>query len=324
MVFIVDLLKSQYTVSIPYPEVSFEGQTVIVTGSNIGLGLEAARHAVRLNAAKVIIACRTTSKGEEAKKSIEESTKRTGVIEVWKLDLSSYASVKEFASQANTLPRLDVLLENAGISTRKFEMSEDNESTITTNVVSTFLLALLLLPKLKETAATYNTTPRLTIVTSELHEMADLQERKDKSGRIFDTMNDPKRGNMSSRYNNSKLLEILILRQIVETCAPAGYPVILNLTAPGFCRSSLAREMGVAANAMYIALHARTTEVGSRCLVHAIQAGKESHGKYMRNAQVHEVSCWVRSEEGKKTQGRVWTELSEKLEVISPGILQNF
>jgi retinol dehydrogenase-12 len=229
MVFVVDLLKSQYAVSIPYPEDAFEGQTVIITGSNTGLGLEAARHAVRLNAAKVIIACRTVSKGEEAKKSIEESTKKTGVVEVWKLDLSSYASVKEFASKANELPRLDVLLENAGVSTRKFVLTEDNESTITTNVVSTFLLALLLLPKLKETAAKYNTTPHLTIVTSELHAMSDLPERKDKSGRIFDTLNNPAKAKMTTRYNVSKLLEMLALRQIVETHAPTGYPVVLNL-----------------------------------------------------------------------------------------------
>jgi retinol dehydrogenase 12 len=324
MVFIVDLLKSQYRVSIPYPESSFEDQTIIVTGSNTGLGLEAARHAVRLNAAKVIIACRTVSKGEEAKKSIEESTQRTGVVEVWKLDLSSYASVKEFAVRANQLPRLDVLLENAGISTQKFELSEDNESTITTNVVSTFLLALLLLPKLKETAAKYNTTPRLTIVTSELHAISNLPERKDKSGRIFDTLNDPKKASMTTRYNVSKLLEVLILRQIVESHAPAGYPVILNLVAPGFCRSSLVKEMDLAISAMYFALHARTTEVGSRCLVLATQAGKESHGKYLRDAQIQEVATWVTSEEGKKTQARVWMELSEKLEIITPGIVKNF
>jgi hypothetical protein len=44
----------------------------------MGLGLEAARHAVILNATKVIIAYRTVSKAEEAKESIEESTERLG------------------------------------------------------------------------------------------------------------------------------------------------------------------------------------------------------------------------------------------------------
>ncbi len=44
-----------------------------------------------------------------------------------------------------------------------------NESTITVNVVSTFLLALLILPKLQETAKLQGTTPNLTIVSSEVH-----------------------------------------------------------------------------------------------------------------------------------------------------------
>jgi retinol dehydrogenase-12 len=178
-------------------------------------------------------------------------------------------------------------LENAGISTRKFELTEGNESTITTNVVSTFLLALLLLPKLKETAAKFNTTPHLTIVTSELHGLSDLPERKDKSSQIFETLNDRAKAKMSTRYNVSKLLEVLALRQIVESHAPVGYPVVLNLVAPGFCRSNLARELGVVVSAMYVALNARTTEVGSRCLVLATQAGKEGHGKYfIPNVQV--------------------------------------
>ena len=40
-------IGEQYT-SLPYPETKHTGQTVIVTGSNVGLGLEAARHFTRL------------------------------------------------------------------------------------------------------------------------------------------------------------------------------------------------------------------------------------------------------------------------------------
>ena len=60
---------TQFT-KLPYPTESFEGQTIIVTGANTGLGLEAARHFTRLNAAKVILGCRSVSKGEEAALSI--------------------------------------------------------------------------------------------------------------------------------------------------------------------------------------------------------------------------------------------------------------
>ena len=140
-----------------------------MTGANVGLGFEAARHFARLRADKVVIACRTTSKGEDAKKSIEESTGRKGVVDVWPLDLNSYESVQAFAKRASALPRLDIVVENAGIATREFKAAEGNEMTITTNVISTFLLSLLILPKLRETATTLNITPVLTIVSSEVH-----------------------------------------------------------------------------------------------------------------------------------------------------------
>lgn len=73
-------LKSQLIYTPKYPTASFQGRTVIVTGANTGLGQEAARHFVRLGASTLIIACRTVSKGEAAKKDIEQSTGRTGVI----------------------------------------------------------------------------------------------------------------------------------------------------------------------------------------------------------------------------------------------------
>ena len=163
-------LYSQFLVTPAYPTKSIAGQTVIVTGSNTGLGKEAARHLTRLGAAKVILAVRNTKAGEEAKADIEKSTScAAGTVEVWDLDLASYASVKAFAERASKLPRLDVLLENAGVATYKFAEAEGHERTITVNVISTFLLALLLLPKLKATARQFKTEPRLCIVTSEVH-----------------------------------------------------------------------------------------------------------------------------------------------------------
>ncbi len=153
-------LRSQFFSIPPYPTKKYTGQTIIITGSNVGLGLEAARHFVRLDAAKVILAVRNVEKGEAAKKSIEESTGRTGVAEVWRLDLAHYESVKDFAKRAQGLERLDVLVENAGMVTFNFSMMEDNESSITTNVISPILHSLLLLPKLRETGAKFNTLPR--------------------------------------------------------------------------------------------------------------------------------------------------------------------
>jgi len=58
-----------------YPTQTFVNQTVIVTGSNTGLGFEAARHFYRLSCAKLILAVRTISKGQSAKEDIVRSVK---------------------------------------------------------------------------------------------------------------------------------------------------------------------------------------------------------------------------------------------------------
>ena len=156
----IAFLRSQFFSIPPYPTKKYTGQTIIVTGSNTGLGLEAARHFVRLDAAKVILAVRSLDRGEAAKQSIEGSTGRTGVVEVWPLDLAHYESVKDFAKRAQGLERLDILVENAGKVTFDWSMTEDNESTITTNVVSPILHSLLLLPKLRATGSKFNILPK--------------------------------------------------------------------------------------------------------------------------------------------------------------------
>lgn len=197
MAAFLTFLYSQLFVSLPYPNTDYSGKTVIVTGSNVGLGHEAARHFTRLNAEKVILAVRSLEKGNAAKQSIEETTGRKGAVEVWQLDLSSYESVKQFVKRAEGLKRLDAVVENAGIATREYRVAEDNESTITVNVVSTFLLALMILPKLRETATRYNVTPHLEIVSSEVHAFTDLPERS--SPNILEKLNDKQTARMNDR-----------------------------------------------------------------------------------------------------------------------------
>lgn len=71
------------------------------------------------------------------------------------------------------------------------------------------------------------------------------------------------------------------------------------------------------------AIMARSTEVGSRTIVHSAAAGVESHGQYMSECRVKEPSTFVRSDEGAKTQERVHEELMGILERIQPGISNN-
>lgn len=189
MGWIASFLYSQLFVTLPKPTKDFSGQTIIVTGSNTGLGLEAARHISRLNAALIVLAVRNRDKGEAAKQSILSSTGRTdATIEVWILDMQSYDSIQAFCAKVNQLRRLDAVLENAGIMTNHFNMVAGYESTITTNVIGTFLLALGVLPKLRQSAAEYNMQPRLSIVSSDLHSVAQFPERH--STNIFAALND--------------------------------------------------------------------------------------------------------------------------------------
>jgi NAD(P)-dependent dehydrogenase (short-subunit alcohol dehydrogenase family) len=162
----------------PVPTASFKGRTVIMTSASSGLGLEACRWMVYLEASQIILACRNVEKGKSAAKDIQSTTScPPEILQVWHLDLSSYASVQAFADRAKTeLSRLDALIANAGVATRVFKLTEDNEETITTNVVSMALLASLLHPKLRETARRFETQTHITLVGSELYEVAKLKE----------------------------------------------------------------------------------------------------------------------------------------------------
>ena len=181
----------------PYPTTNFSGKTVIVTGANVGLGKEATKHFVRLGAEKVVCAVRTVSKGEAAKADIEAETKTTGVIDVYELDYSKYASVQTFAANVAKLPRVDIAVLNAGVATENYEVFEDNESTITVNVVSTTLLMLLLLPILRSSAAKWSTKPVLTIVGSGVHAFTNFPERKTPNS--LETLNNKETAVMSDR-----------------------------------------------------------------------------------------------------------------------------
>ena len=83
------------------------GKVIIITGANIGLGLESAKQLAKLNAT-IIMACRSESKAlaaiDEVKKSLKPTKK--GAINVnsnfdnisfLKLDLNDLNSVKTFA-----------------------------------------------------------------------------------------------------------------------------------------------------------------------------------------------------------------------------------
>lgn len=235
MSFFTAFIYRQFIHEPPVPDASFKGKTAIVTGASSGLGLEACRWMVRLGASQVILACRNVEKAKAAAKDIQATTLCSSeTIQVWHLDLSSYASVQVFSDRAKAeLPRVDIIIANAGLGTLKFRMTEDNEETITTNVVSMSLLAFLLHPKLRETAAKYNTQTHFSVVASELYEVAKFKERKAAAGQLFVTLNDKSKANMFDRYNVSKLLAIFVVKQVAVLSPISSSGVIVNCVAPG-------------------------------------------------------------------------------------------
>lgn len=272
------------------PAESFACQTVIITGGNTGLGLETARHIVALGAAKVILGVRTLSKGEAAKSDIESSTGRTGVVEVWELDLERYDSVKGFAARAERLNRLDTAIMNAGVASLQWNMSpEGYERQIQVNALSTALLMLLLLPVLvRASKEEGGRQPHLILVGSDIHAEASFEQRN--SENILDALNDKTKWEKgqsipTERYAVSKLLSHYMGYEIARlTPQIKGKPaVIVNIIAPGFCKSDL---MNHEPGHLYLLealqfLTARTTEEGSKAVVDGAVQGPESHGQFL-------------------------------------------
>lgn len=284
-------ILSNFFIHLPYPNANLQGQTIIVTGSNTGLGFEASRHLVRLGVGKLIMAVRNMQKGEAARRELLASEKiGDSSIEVWLLDMDSYSSVKEFASRASNLPRLDVVLANAGVCTSIFSVTEDNERTITTNVVSTFLLVLLLLPKLRQSAEQFGIVPRIVIPNSALHYLAPVKELNVNGGGLFANLNNKNTADMTSRYPVSKLLVVYVVRELSDRLRNSKKPlVIINTPNPSYCKSQLLRDPGLSTSflvKMGERVFARSTEAGSRALVHGILSGPESHGQYMTNCHI--------------------------------------
>lgn len=190
-----DFIHTQLVLKIPKPSVSFSQRTVIVTGGSGGLGKEITKHIVLLGASKVILACRNTAKGEENKAAIVKTLKcRPEILEVWSLDLESPVSVKKFVDCVKGLPRLDVLINNAGMQTIQFRVAYDTEKTIAVNFIGTFLLAIQLIPKMRETAKIYSVTPHMTFTGSALYDVAKYPESH--GDNIFTWLGDKDHANM--------------------------------------------------------------------------------------------------------------------------------
>ncbi|TCD62834.1 hypothetical protein EIP91_006347 [Steccherinum ochraceum] len=302
----------------PVIQKDLTGQTIIVTGCNVGLGLEAAKHFARMRPHKLIGTCRSEDKCAQAEQEIKKETGFDDVV-CWPLELTSFASVKAFVDrfERETDGRLDVLLLNAGIVTFDYILTADgHESTVQVNHLSGALLSYLLLPALLRTGEKLGKPSRLAIVTSYVHDEVDfgsanfstdmgIIEKLD--SKEFST----KENMVARRYRESKLLNVIFARKLQSHLA-SGSPLIVNSVDPGFCVSRLRRTID---NGQFEELlqTARTTEEGSRQLILAAigpRNGSEDpmRGAYVKDNEIREPHSWSSSDEGREVEERVWTE----------------
>ena len=127
---------------------------------------------------------------------------------------------------------------------------------------------------------------------------------------------------MSNRYPDSKLLDAWGARSLaaLKPLPTKGHGVVINYLTPGFCHSELNREQTDIVTRTFTRLLARTTEAGSRTLVHAALADEKTHGQFLLDCKVDAPLGIIDTEEGKEWQGRFWTELVSELDGISPGL----
>jgi dehydrogenase/reductase SDR family protein 12 len=134
----------------PTPDLS--DRAVLVTGASSGLGTGTCELLAEAGAS-VHMLVRDMEKGERVRSEI---VARTGSdsVRLWRCDISSQASIREFASEFNAeVPKLEALVNNAGVMPPERTLSEDGiELSFATNVTGPLLLSLELLPTLRAAA----------------------------------------------------------------------------------------------------------------------------------------------------------------------------
>ncbi|EER26728.1 oxidoreductase,short chain dehydrogenase, putative [Coccidioides posadasii C735 delta SOWgp] len=310
------------------PNTSLEGKTVLITGGNRGLGLEAAIKYVNLGATTVIIGCRSTERGNQAKATIETLTRQKGVVQIWPLDMSRYDSVIAFARRVNEeIPRLDIALLNAGVLHRNYTLSSEGwEDTLQINTLSTILLALLLLQKLRASRTDVGGPANLTFTSSGTHKFVkgeQLVGSEDQS--ILQHVNAESNFSSIVQYKVSKILIEFAVKCIAKIARQENgtVDVIVNSACPGFCSTNLEREFDSFVHRLFgpifYFIFGRSAEQGSRTLVSATLLGEESHGKFWTHDSFPDLSQFlISTEEGKRLQERAWTEIVEELKTRSP------
>lgn len=191
---------------------SLADNIIIVTGGNVGLGLETIRQLGEHNPARIYLAARSSEKAETAIAELRKANPNISPISFLKLDLSSFDSVKSAAAEFTSKEsRLDILVNNAGIMMTDEGLSQEGfEIQFGTNVMGPALFTQLLLPTLRETSK-INPQTRVVMLASAAH------ARSPADSYPFDELKTiMSHRHTTARYTMSKLADIHYAKALAE------------------------------------------------------------------------------------------------------------
>lgn len=209
------------------------GRIAIITGANVGLGLETAM-ALAGKGCTVVLACRNAEKAEAAKQRIV-STHPNAVVECSPLDLSRLQSVRAFASTYNKHHRtLDLLINNAGIMMPPYSLTEDGfESQLAANYLGHFALTGLLMPLISSTPGS-----RVVSLSSLAHRWSDIR---------VDDLNFSRGYNKREAYGQSKLACLIFAYELQRRLRRAGSTTLSVAAHPGVSATNLFKHLPMVA-----------------------------------------------------------------------------
>lgn len=208
---------------------SQQGKCFIVTGANTGIGFEAAQ-VLAARGARVLLACRDKAKTDTAMGQIRQAVPGADVAFL-PLDLAALASIRRAAELAAQEPRIDVLINNAGVMYPPLtRTAEGFELQFGVNHLGGFALSALLLPRLAETPGS-----RIVVTSSLAQHRGNI---------VWDDLNAEKGYSRTQRYCDSKLANMLFLFELDRRLRAAGSPVTALGCHPGIAATELMRHSG--------------------------------------------------------------------------------
>lgn len=219
----------------------YSGKTIIVTGATSGIGKEAVYQFAVLGAANVVVAARDLQKGAQVKAELNSRLGRDDQLDVWELDMLDYGSVTAFAKRAEQLDALDVVVLNAGVRRKPYVLSRYGwEEDVQVNTLSTTLLAILLLPKLKASKQLTGRIPALVFVNSGLHQNAVVPTVVQEDSNVLEYYNKQANFSEGSQYKFSKVFLMYVANKLADEIGSGD--VVITSICPGWVNTNLGEK----------------------------------------------------------------------------------